>query len=60
MKWKGGSSMKKFKFRGKTYIWNYEQSPLVMAAAGVAGTVMLASILFLGSVLCTMEPPFIA
>ena len=29
--------MKKFKFRGKTYIWNYEQSPLVIAAAGVAG-----------------------
>lgn len=52
--------MKKFKFRGKTYMWNYEESPLAMAAAGVAGTVMLASILFLGSVLCTMEPPFIA
>ena len=51
--------MKKFKFRGKTYMWNYEESPLAMAAAGIAGTVMLASILFLGSVLSTMEP-FIA
>lgn len=48
--------MKKFKFRGKTYTWDFENSPLGMAAAGVAGTVMLASILFLGSVLCTMEP----
>ena len=51
--------MKKFKFRGKTYIWNYEQSPLVMAAAGMAGTLMFVSVLFLGIVLSTMEP-FIA
>lgn len=51
--------MKKFKFRGKTYIWNYEQSPIVMAAAGVAGTLMFVAVLFLGSVLSTMEP-FIA
>ena len=51
--------MKKFKFRGKTYIWNYEQSPLVMAVAGMAGTLMFVSVLFLGSVLSTIEP-FIA
>ena len=51
--------MKKFKFRGKTYIWNYEQSPLVMAAAGMAGTLMFVSVLFLGSVPRTIEP-FIA
>ena len=51
--------MKKFKFRGKTYIWNYEQSPLAMAAAGMAGTLMFVSVLFLGIVLSTMEP-FIA
>lgn len=51
--------MKKFKFRGKTYIWNYEQSPLVMAAAGITSILMIVSVLFLGSVLSTMEP-FIA
>ena len=51
--------MKKFKFRGKMYIWNYEQSPLVMAAAGMAGTLMFVSVLFLGIVLSTIEP-FIA
>ena len=51
--------MKKFKFRGKTYTWDFENSPLGMAAAGVAGTLMFVSVLFLGSVLSTIEP-FIA
>lgn len=51
--------MKKFKFRGKTYTWDFENSPLGMAAAGITSILMIVSALFLGSVLSTIEP-FIA
>ena len=51
--------MKKFKFRGKTYTWDFEDSPLGMAAAGITSILMFVAVLFLGSVLSTMEP-FIA